>query len=363
VELLICLAILYGLQCLTWLPRGAQLFVQPLRGWLVSSGPGWRLLHPWPSGRAFLAMRFPLVEHEGRLHGRGGVCWYSTSGWGSRSLPVDRAALDRAAVQGSVVRIDGWPLARGLSATHTEALAAVLRDLAEARGEGQRERVERTFERDLSLARFAEAKARVDGATRWLAWTSDIYWIGLFVLLPASVFRFGDQRGLLLALPVLAALHLCTLVCFARAHRRLLPDRTGSLVESLATAACYPPLLLRGHHKLRTEVLAGFHPAVVVAAVLPLEPAKAFLRAELVRTSARADEASGSRDGVGLDELELGALRKLLGELGESEEAVLASPPRRDPFAKAYCPACLCDYRSTVGQCTDCCIAVVPYAS
>ena len=98
-ELLIVLGLLYALQCATWLTRGAELFVQPLRAWLVSRGPGWRLLHPLPSGRAALALRFPLVEQDGRLHGRGSATWLSSQSWGARGAPVSLAALGDATVR------------------------------------------------------------------------------------------------------------------------------------------------------------------------------------------------------------------------------------------------------------------------
>jgi hypothetical protein len=361
VELLIVLGVLYGLQCLTWLPGGAELFVQPLRGWLVSSGPGWRLLHPIPSGRATLAARFPLVEQEWRLYGRGAASWSSGSPSGSRGVPVEWEALGRATVRGSVVRVDGRPFARGLGAAHAEALAASLRELAGAAPEADRESVARALERELSLERFTAAQARVVAATRWLGRSSDLYWVGLFGWLPVSVAWLGDERGLWLSLPALAVLHLSTLVCFARAHRRLLPGRTGTLLESLISAAFYPPLLLRAHHRLRTEGLAGFHPAVVAAAVLPPELRRAFLRAELVRASERGAAASQRDAGLGLDELELRGLRGLLCELGESEQELRAPPERSDPFARAYCPACLCEYRGAGGRCADCGVGRVPY--
>ena len=49
VELLLTLLALYGLQCVTLLPRGATLFVRPVSRWTASEGPGWRWLSPWPS--------------------------------------------------------------------------------------------------------------------------------------------------------------------------------------------------------------------------------------------------------------------------------------------------------------------------
>ncbi len=362
-DLLIALGFLYGLQCATWLTRGAELFVKPLRTWVVSSGPGWRLLHPLPSGRSSQALRFPLVEHEGHLHGRGAVTWLSGQGWGTHGAPVSLAALGEATVHRSVVRVGGRAFARGSSPAHAESLARLLRDYAKAGPRCGRESMQRAFEEGLSLARYSAARARVDAATRWLGWSSDIYWVGLFGLLPVFLAWMGEERGLLLALPVLAAFHFSTLAAFAIAHRQLRPGSTGALVESLVAAACYPPLLLRAHHTLRTQELASFHPAVIAAAVLPEEDRRAFLRAELVRASERSDAASRRCDRPGLDELESRALWCLARELGESAETLLTPPPRQDPFVETYCPACLCEYRCAAGRCTECRVALISYGA
>jgi hypothetical protein len=302
-----------------------------------------------------------LVEQDDRLHGRGSATWLSSQSWGARGEPVSLAALGEATVRGSVVRVGGRAFARGSSPAHAESLAQRLRDYATAdRG---RESTRKAFDEGLSLAHYTAARARVDAATRWLGWSSDLYWVGLFGLLPVFLAWIGEERGLLLALPALAVLHFSALAAFAGAHRRLRPGRNGALVEALVAAACYPPLLLRAHSTLHTQELGSFHPAVVAAAVLPEADRRAFLRAEWVRASARTDAASQQSDSPGLDELERRALARLAGELGESPETWMAPPPRRDPSVEAYCPACLGEYRSDAGWCTECGIALIPYGA
>jgi len=345
VELLIWLTLLYALQCVAWLPRGAELFVRPIRRWVISRGPGWRLVHPLPSGDAALALRFPLSEREGRLRGRGATTWLSGQDWGARSAPVDLAALGRASAQGSVVRVDGRPFARGWGPAHAESLAQLLRELAGDDPGRQRERLERSLAESLSYAGYEAARAKVDAAT---------YWLGIFALLPVCIAGFGEEPGILRALPILAVLHLATLVALASARRSLRPWRTGALIESLVVAGCYPPLLLREHHTLRTQELASFHPAVVASSLLPEEDRRAYLRAELARASMRPAESPRSEDELGLADLEHRALLRLTCELGESPEALLAPPARCDPAAAAYCPACLCEYRRATGSCSDC---------
>lgn len=359
-DLWIWLVALYLLQCAAWLPRGAQLFVRPLTKWVVAGGPGWRLLHPLPSGSAALALRLPLVERGGRLHGRGGASWWGGRDWGDCGPAVERGALGGASARGSVVGAAGVPLGRGLGPVHAAALAALLRELAGGDRESARKRVAEALAQGLSPAGYAAARARVDAATGWLGWSSDLYWLGLFGLLPAFVLGFGEERGLLLVLPILVALHLVTLAALARAHRRLRPGRRGALIESLVVAACYPPILLREHHTLRSQELSGFHPAVVAAALLPGAQWRAFLRAELVRASARCEASVRPLPELGLDELERRALWDLAHELGETADSLLAPPSGCSPLAAAYCPACWCEYRRAAGSCTDCGVPLVP---
>jgi hypothetical protein len=312
------------------------------------------MLHPLPSGGAALALRLPLLERDGRLCGRGAATWFAASEWGTCGAPVERAALGTATARGSAVRVAGRPFARGFGPEHAESLARLLRDLASPDPARARERAEQVLAESFSSAGYRAARARVDSATRWLGWCSDLYWLGLFGLLPACLVGFGEERGLLLVLPVLVAFHLAALIALAWSHRSLRPGRIGALIESLAVAACYPPILLREHHALRTQALASFHPAVVAATLLPAEERKAYLRAALVRVSKRAAASARCDSELGLEGLERAALLRLVHELGESAASLLAPPTRRDPLALSFCPACLCEYLRAVGSCSDC---------
>ena len=69
-ELLLTALFLYGVQCLARLPAGAALFVRAGRRIIVAEGPGWRLLHPLPSGGCWVTARTSLQEDEGRAQER-----------------------------------------------------------------------------------------------------------------------------------------------------------------------------------------------------------------------------------------------------------------------------------------------------
>lgn len=351
-ELWIVLVGLYLLQCCLWLPWGTVLFVRAASSWLTTAGPGWRMLHPLPSGPGRVGTRLPLSEREGRLHGPGAASWLSGSGWHEFGPAVEARALAEAEARGHVVRVSGRPFARATGPEQAEAQAEFLRALGRAEDHERAAVVEHALEGSLSLQGYQRAEERVGRATRWLRWSSDLYCAALLAGLPMAFALWGTERGLLLSLPALAVLHLSTLAAHVRAAARLRPGRVGALLESTLAAAVYPPLLLRALADLRMREISSFHPAVVAGAVLPDEQGAAFLRAEIVRAAARAEAAVAG--GLGLDALELRALRRLAAELGQSPETLLAPPTRRDPLAQSYCPACLCEYRSAAGTCTEC---------
>lgn len=359
-ELIAALVLLYGLQCVVWLPGGACLFTGTPFGWLSSSGPGFRLLHPRPGARTWLASRFPLTARDGRLQGRGAATWLSHRGHAAGD-PCELAALPAAELHGTVVRVAGRPFARGSDPAHAERIAALLRELAELEPALREARVAAELARSHSLAGLREARSRFEQAAKWLGWISDAYFVGLFALLPVAMWMTGNDYALRLLVPALIALHVATALALARAHGRLRPGRRGERAQILLGAALYPPSLLRAYQQLHAGALASFAPAAVAAEVLPRELANAFLREELVRAALSAQTADPSAQGLDLGRLEDHALRELVRELGESPESLRAAPPRSDPLALSYCPACRSEYRRADGSCSDCDVPLEAY--
>lgn len=358
-ELLLVLWLLYGAQCVTWLSGDGTWFVRPLRAWLATRGPGWRLLPLLPSAPALRAARFPLLERDGELVARGAATWRSWQRSSDAGFVVERESLAGAIARKRVVWLDDHPLTHCATPEEAEATAQRLRNLAapcapwpELLGEVLREQ--------LSFTAYAANSLRVGNATRWLGRLADVYFVLGMLLLPAACIWLGTERALYLALAPLALLHVASLVAFARAHRELRPGARGALAEALWSAALYPPALLRARHELATRSLGSFHPAVVAAAALPEGAREGFLRGELVRAQHAAAEAKRAKQTLGLAELELRALRELLEAAGESEALLLEPPERSDPAARAYCPACLCEYRRASGACNDCRVPLAP---
>jgi hypothetical protein len=336
-ELLLTLLVLYGLQCVALLPRDAELFVRLGGTWRLSEGPGWRVLHPWPSAASWLASRSPLVEEGDVLCTRGPTPALGADfaeGNGVRVVPGGGQAVK---VRGSRVWVAGELALRGTTKLVAQEAAELLTSLA-AEGADTGALLQGWQDRAFASDALTEARASAEDATRGLGIASDVSLAALLVVLPALSAWLGAELALLWFAPGYLVLHGATLLLLARAHA-VLQSGAGDRFEVLFSAALYPPLLLRSAADLRRKALAGFHPAAVAAEVLPLASALDFLRAELSTCA---------------DVRERDELAAVVTRLGCTWEELFAPPETSDHLALSYCPACRTEYRVEDGACVDC---------
>jgi hypothetical protein len=351
-ELFAALAALYAWQCLWWLPAGSTLVWATMLRSRVESGPGFRLAALRPGALCAQAQRLPLVARDGALYARGGTGWLS--GDAEAELPLDLALLRGAEAHESWVRSGGRRLARGVDPADAQRIAALLHAVADPDPAERRRRAAEALRASLSLKDAEAARDRAQEATAWLGVISDVYLVNLLGFAPAASYFIGDEFALRIFAPALVLLHAATLFCFARAHAALWPGRRAERWQALFGVAIYPPGLLRAPQQLCASALAGFHPAALALTLLPESDARDFLRAELLQAEARSTEAPAPELGFSLDACERDALQALVAEIGSSRAALLAAPDRCDAHARAYCPACHCEYRRGDGDCSDC---------
>jgi hypothetical protein len=348
VELVALLWALYLAQCLVHLPRGAVMF---RGGRTPREGPGWRFTALRPSARVAYGERLPWRERHGEPRWRGvaSPLWAMDAPGAGAAGAVFEPGL-AAEADGTRVRAGGEPGLQCVSATGAEAVARA----ANAAAGGLAPAAGSLLADETSLARLRERAAEIDSATRWLRLELDVMAVSLLGLLPAASLAVGIEAVLWRAAPLLGGLHALGVVLFGIAHRRLLPGSGGAFALALFEVAVYPPALLRGHHKLRVEGMGRRHPAAVAVATLDGEPARDFLRRELVR--------AGAAEAGPLREAELRALEGVARATGTSASRLLAPPTRVDPRAVAYCPSCLCEFGRPGVSCSDCRMEVTPFS-
>jgi hypothetical protein len=345
VELLLTLLTLYGLQCVVLLPRGASFWLVLGSSATRVEGPGWRVLHPWPSAWSWPAAAPSVVQTGGALVTLGPTPWLG-AGFTIGSGPVlTPGGGQRVEVRHARVLIDAAPALRGLDPGHAAELGALCRALAEE-GADVEALLDRAMARSLDIDSLEARHAQVAEATRWLAKLSDVSALALFALLPGMSLWLGGERALLFFAPGYLALHLAGMVLLVRAHRRLRPSAAGERFEAIFAATLYPPLLLRAAQDLRRRELSGFHPAAVAVAALPGDAALECLRGWITRARSERERAG---------------ITGLIERLGSSTEQLLVAPARCDPLAKSYCASCRTEYRLASGCCSDCGAHLEPF--
>lgn len=355
-EFVATLFVLYLMQCVAFVPSGRVFCAVSFGAWRMAGSPGWRI-HPLrPSATWFHASRFPLQRVGGLLHARS-----PASRWGWRAPGTGGEAFDPRSdepieVRGRLVRVGGRPFLRAATPGSANRMAERLRALAGKSREEITERLASHYAEAYSSERFREAFRAWQGATRVLGWICDSYVVFLFLGIPALILFAHEERGLLIAFCTIAGLHLVALITLARAHRRLHPKAGGERFELLLAAAFYPPILLRARGEFANESLGDFHPAAAAAVLAPEAERHRILRAEWLRTQRKAAEPPDPDT-----DLEREALLTLLTACDLTPEKLMAPPPRQDPSAQSFCPACAADYRHPNGHCPECNVDLIPY--
>ena len=353
-SLFLVVALLYLLECGTWIPRGGLAFVATLAGrarmatpsgFLSLRGGGLVWSNPLSlPGRLFRCGEWPVSVTPGGIAAPGRFLGFE-----------DLSSIEP---DGRTVLANGEPLATALSARHAAHLCERIRRLRAADPAARAARIEaanrEAFDADAIAARLADLRGRV----RAVRGCGIALFLFFFALAPAAAWREGLVRAGLPLLGGLLALWSATALSFFRAHRGLFPEESGERRTQLFFLAAAPVGAIRAADALSRDLLAEFHPVAVAGAVCApsqhLELARhTFLALRYTPPPEGGDDAPRRADAWSRAAL----LRSLEGHLrsrGIDPQAFLEPPRATDPASRSYCPRCRGEFVVAAGICADC---------
>lgn len=354
-SLFLVVALLYLLECGTWIPRGGLAFVAALGArariaipsrFLSIRGGGLVWTNPLSlPGRLFRCGEWPFsVTPEGIVGSR-------------RFLHLDE--ISSIEHDGRTMLANGEPLAQALSSRHAARLCALLRRLCAAdvaeRPALLAAALGETFDATAIATRLAELRGRIRAVRGW----GIALFLFFFVLAPAAAWREGLVRAGLLLLGALLALGSATAVSFLRAHRRLFPGESGERRSHLFFLAAAPVGAIRAADAVSRDLLVEFHPVAVASVVCApsehLELARrTFLALRFPQRGAGGDDDALHRAEAWSREALLRSLERHLRAGGIDPHRFLDPPRSTDPASRSYCPRCRGEFIVSAGICADC---------
>lgn len=364
-ELLPVVLGLYLLDALYHVPAGSCLLVTRWRAGARRVGSGWRVAGLLPTQRVFRAGR-PSV-----LVG-GGALFLRSEGGEEESASFRREDFRRLAweeahrlqVEDRRLRLGAEAVAALPSAPQARALARRLAEWAALSGSEREARVAAADRDAFDLPALERRREEAEGRLAWAEGLSLSLWAIVVLGLPASRL-YGSALGLNLAVGAAGALYLAALAAAALAGRAL--ERLGApRAARIVPLVLCPPAALRAPASLSEDLFSSFDHLTAAAALLPR---RAFLDLARGELHALRGDAWGASDGAAEEE---GAWRDacdgrrralggLLERMGLREEEALAPPPKLDPTAALYCPACGGEFKAGTPRCPDCELPLVAF--
>ncbi len=356
-DILPYLAAFYALELAVNLGRHHLLFASGGRRFrLMTSGLG--VLPPWPSAEAIGSHALPLWLHGDRLwfadprrpyapriFGSGDLCTLELAGLGEvvaerkkvfagdvlvAVAPTPESAASIAARLESLRRLDP-----GRRAAALEAHLAESTDLA-------------------ALQKMRAARRAFGPFVQAVAW---LFFLLVFGALPWQVF-LEPKLQLDLSLLALAALGLMAVNgALAAALLRRSGCRAAEIGKRVAPLVLLPFSALHPLVHLSRDLYLRFHGSALAAALLPRDEFRVLARQELRRIALSSELAA---DPEGPWELERRHWTRVLEQLNEPLEPLLADPAAADPLAESYCPLCSSTFRAGAARCGDCDAALRP---
>ncbi len=369
-SLFLVLALLYSVECLGWIRRGAVVF----RTFL---GTSWRTVHPSPylgSQRGGLFFAHPLPPLGGVVVSAQLPCSISPDGLlafvapavnpGGR--PPQRGSflrweqIESLATEGRKLKVNDaewFRFASAHTASRVEAALQRIRRLPrELRAAAIREFLAGTLDAEAVRTQWSAAQPDVRRLRKW----ANSLFVFMFLLAPALHWQFGLKR----CWPVLVLgwlAHTVTIaILFLRSHRRLFPAASDERFTHFLTCLLAAPTAARAHDLLARPLLEGFHPLAVAQVLTSPDEFRALARHTLreLRTPALPACPANGADAEATERFSRTTTRELaeaaLRQAGLDPDALLAPPTPLDATCHSYCPRCEAQFMPMDGVCHDC---------
>ncbi len=371
VELLfLVLAVIYGWECVCWLPCGTVAF----RTWF---GRRWRAVHPGtlagnqrggfvlahplpPLGTLVQPSQFPLsVSDHGVLAFVAANPGGSTRAWqpGAWLLFAD---ITRFHASGKRILADGQLLARTGSASLARNVVEQLSKLQKAPLERRSKALDEIAAACLDAGALRELWESFNHLTKPLRLLANGLFVYLLAVAPAAIWWFGFGLCWPWLILGLLAFTLPIAVSFRRVHRQFFPAAEDERFTQFIILLLSPANAVRALDVLSRPLLDRFHPLAAAFVLCPETRFKDFA-ARVLRDLLHpalpacpvADPMAQAAEQQSRQRL-IRAMERFLKKTGIDSQELLRPPAKADPGCRAYCPRCQSQFIILDGACEDC---------
>lgn len=371
IELLLVLGAIYLVDCMVWARGDTIVFFRRFgRQWRHSSTEplfvalqrGFFFGNPLPPlGTVLVAPHWPVSLS------REGVCGYvmPTAAVGPRSVSSHRFFAwndcHKIAADGKSLTVDGIVLAKLDSPIRADAVASLMRKIAESPLEKRETLIAGALREQLDTRVILERLARLERAEFPARIITNLLVLHLFVAVPATIINVGLAMTWPTLLAVTAVLWLAAVVMFVMAHRSLFPSRLDLCASQSLGMLLLLPSAARACDKLWRDALADFHPLGIAYVLSGRDSFPELARHALLdeRFPLPVEESAALNDegracAEQFAKTWRAGVHEFLTEKRADLSALLSEPTRESVDCLAYCPRCLSQFVLREGRCDPC---------
>ena len=345
--LVVIVLLIYVIQCIYWVTPRSIVFSLGLRGrgrrrsqgyvWSALDTAG-LLANPFPPLTPLVASQWPAFELT-----PDGIQFAGKGDEGEIiSVPWEKLEISHTE---SRLKINGAVAFKGGEAQVLEYVGLLGTLMAAQRQ--QRAQIIQDWQRRMMNAEAAGRRVKLfSGRSLWLKILGNLQFVFLFLLAPLAFYRFGAMiwwRALLIVLvfSITISMEFWTL------HKLLLPSAKEQRFKTVAVAVLSPVAAIRACDVVARDLLGGFHPLAVAAAILPEEEFTRFAGEQL--RLVRFGDYLDKQFQAGMQKAMEQAIRKT-----KLDPQKLLRAPEAESGCVVYCPRCLAQFTKAREDCSDC---------
>jgi len=369
--LLLVLSLIYLSECFVWVGHGAVAFRSALGRWFKPVDPpifpgndrgGWALLNLLPPfGAVHVCHQWPLAFSAEQVGPETGQSVNFRSRTSVDAVVMAWPAAAKLQVRGRTLTLAGEPVIRLQDEPAAENLRSLLSRLAAVPADRREQAITRALAHAFNTRAIEKRLDAFYRATSLLRMLCVLFFVLLFVMVPAAVYLGRFSELVYRVLPMLLGVWLLLMVCFYVAHRRLHRWDWPSRWKALMTMVFTPTAAIRACDAVGKQLLRGFDPLAIAAVVCRDEVFRTFawrvvqdLRHPLPPPPHAPVDPLHDAAAAAFRERLIDRVGRVMKKRGMAIADLTVAPPPSDPSLRSYCPRCRLEYLVESGTCRDC---------